>query len=111
MTKTPVAAQLVVGVLLGGCYPLRGMRAVPVEQVSVSAPAHQAAVVFMRWTGGSISTAPFELHGPQDRFIGTPAAASRMVYVAPAGRTLLMPGGQSRRFLDAALVVGETYPV
>jgi len=111
MTKTPVAALLVVGVLLGGCYPLRGMRAVPVEQVSVSAPADQAAVVFMRWTGGSISTSLFELHGPQDRFIGILVADSRMVYVAAPGRTRFMLVGQSANFMDADLVAGKTYHV
>jgi len=111
MTKTPVAALFVVGVFLGGCYPLRGMRAVPVEQVSVSAPADQAAVVFMRWTGGSISTSLFELHGPQDRFIGILVADSRMVYVAAPGRTRFMLVGQSANFMDADLVAGKTYHV
>jgi hypothetical protein len=111
MTKTPVAAVLVAGVLLGGCYPLRGMRAVPVEQVRLSPPAGQAAIVFMRSTGGSIFTSLFELREPPDRFIGILVSNTRLIHLVAPGRTRFMLVGGSASFLDADLVAGMTYSV
>jgi len=111
VTRGGSAALLALAVLLGGCYPLRGMRAVPAEQVSLSPPPGQAAVVFMRSTGGSISTSLFELREPPDRFIGILVADTRLMHLVAPGRTRFMLVGGSASFLDADLVAGKTYHV
>ena len=104
-------AVLVVGLVVGGCVALRGMREVPAERVAVKPPADQAAIVFMRPAPTAATTSLFELRGPQDRFIGLLVQGTRMVYLTAPGRTRFMVIGRSANFLDAELEAGKTYHV
>jgi hypothetical protein len=105
------AAVLVVGLVVGGCVALRGMREVPAERVVVKPPADRAAIVFMRPATTTATTSLFELRGSQESFIGLLVQDTRMVYLTAPGRTRFMVIGRSANFLDAELEAGKTYHV
>src|SRR5258707_3865825 len=105
------AVLVVVGLAVGGCVPLRGMRQVPAERVGVKPPADQAAIVFMHVARRGGTTSMFELRGSQDRFIGLLVTNTRLVHLTPPGRTRFMVIGRHASFLDAELEAGKTYDV
>ena len=113
MTRTRVgcAVLVVVGLAVGGCVPLRGMRQVPAERVDVKPPADQAAIIFMRAARTGTTTSLFELRGSQDRFIGLLVPDTRLVHLTAPGRTRFMVIGRHASFLDAELEAGKTYDV
>ena len=113
MTRARVgcAVLVVVGLAVGGCVPLRGMRQVPAERVGVKPPADQAAIIFMRAARTGTTTSLFELRGSQDRFIGLLVPDTRLVHLTAPGRTRFMVIGRHASFLDAELEAGKTYDV
>jgi len=103
---------VVLGFVLTGCMTLRGMRQVPADGVNVKPPADQAAVVFLRAAPTGTTTSLFDLRDSmENKFIGLLVADTRLVYVAPPGRTRFMVIGLSANFLDAELEAGKTYQV
>ena len=113
MTRARVgyAVLVVVGLAVGGCVPLRGMRQVPAERVGVKPPADQAAIVFMHAARRGGTTSLFELRGSPDRFIGLLVTDTRLVHLTAPGRTRFMVIGRHASFLDAELQAGKTYDV
>src|SRR5260370_11853740 len=112
MTRARVgwAVLVVVGLAVGGCVPLRGMRQVPAERVGVKPPADQAAIVFMHVARTGGTTSLFELRGSQDRFIGLLVTNPRLVHLTPPGRTRVMVIGRHATFLATQLQACTTYP-
>jgi hypothetical protein len=107
-------AVVVFGLVIAGCgeRALRGMRSMPADQVSVKAPADQAAVVFLRSAQTGTTTSLFEVRTPdENKFIGLLVNDTRLVYLTAPGRTRFMVVGLSANFLDAQLDAGKTYQV
>src|SRR5882724_11088806 len=105
------AVLAVVGLAVGGCVPLRGMRQVPAERLGVKPPADQAAIVLMHAPRRGGTTSLFELRGSPDRFIVLLDTDTRVVQLAAPGRTRFMVIGRHAIFLDAELQAGKTYDV
>ena len=93
-----------------GCS-LKGMHEVPADRVSLTPPADQAMVVFLRAAANASTASLFELRGSEQRFIGLLVDGTRMTYATAPGRTRFMVIGRSASFLDADLAAGKTYRV